>query len=323
MSAEILSRAATHARRAGVQVCWSQWAALGAYALQVDERSARSIVDIEPLILLTLAMRHEERRLTDFVVWWADTASRFVSVQRLTSMADRYADQRGRKLLGEFAALAAAGGDRRWKRYAGALPRPMGRRGKGPSELDLADPATLQVRLRAGLGVGARADLLAMLIGLRGRSASVRGIADGIGYTGTAVRSAAGDMVLGRFIRQGGGHPMEFFAPVARWAELLDLTVQEGTGEAATLELPEWRFWGHLFPFLDEAVTWSEGLEEGPKAGGRVIASRCRDLVERHRRAFELNGIPVPHPSDFAGTQFLIAFRDTTRIVKEWIEDNI
>ena len=322
MYAELLDEAADIARETGVRACWRQWVALGSYAMPVAERRARAIVDIEALLLLTLALRRHEPRLGDYVAWWARTASHLSSVQRLRSLADLYPGDRGRRLFVEFASLEHESGDRRWRRYAEADARPESRPAKGPADLDLADPATLQVRLRAGLGVGAKADVLAFLIGRRGERATVRRIAEAVAYTHTAVRAAAADMALGRLIREVRGHPTEYAAPARGWAELLELTTFEGP-EAGSPRAPPWRFWGRLFPFLDGVREWVREYEENPTGGEHVVASRARDVVERHARAFELNGIPVPLPADYKGRRFPVAFRDTVRAVADWLEENL
>ena len=93
MSIAILDEIVSVARRTGVSACRSQWVAMGAGANPSSEGRARSIVDLEALVLLSLYHREHERRLADLVVWWARTGSRLTSVKRLLTIARRFPGQ--------------------------------------------------------------------------------------------------------------------------------------------------------------------------------------------------------------------------------------
>ena len=154
MSDKIFKEIRSAVVQAGVQVCWAQWSALGSYA--TPERTARpiSIVDPEALILLSLGLEKEERRLGDMLFWWASVGSRLTSVQRIRTLA-KDLPQDVQQSVGRYATLASAAGDRRWTRLAAKeTPRPHDRRLKGPEVLNLAEASTLMLRLRAAFGVG-------------------------------------------------------------------------------------------------------------------------------------------------------------------------
>ena len=74
MSGEILKETGSLARQAAVRVAWAQWSSLGAPT--ADASSATSIIDPEALVLVSLAMLDEERRLADMLAWWARVGSR-------------------------------------------------------------------------------------------------------------------------------------------------------------------------------------------------------------------------------------------------------
>ena len=72
------------ARSAAVDAAWRQWAALGASA-QTPARSG-STIDPEALVLASSLPVEHERRLADFLLWWADTGAPLLSVQRTRSL---------------------------------------------------------------------------------------------------------------------------------------------------------------------------------------------------------------------------------------------
>ncbi len=84
MSVRTLDRIADEAREAAVTVAWRQWAALGSMAS--SGKRARSMVDPEALILLSLALRDHERRLSDVIHQWVVHGVRLLSVQRTKNL---------------------------------------------------------------------------------------------------------------------------------------------------------------------------------------------------------------------------------------------
>ena len=144
-----------------VSACWRQWRTL-TRAAAGDEATA-SILDPEALVLLSLTVRHRERRLQDLLHWWAKTGSTLLSVQRMRSLLAAFPES-VRGDLAWFASACRTSGDRRWqaltRRYADRVADVVARPGKGPDTLELLAPSTLLLRLRAGFGVGAKADML-------------------------------------------------------------------------------------------------------------------------------------------------------------------
>lgn len=318
MHSETWEEAARVAREAAVDACWSQWAALGSGAVPTAHGRATSIVDPEALVAGSLAFRRAEARLLDLVGWWASTGSRLTSLQRLKTVCDHFPDPVGSEALSLFGRLALDAGDRRWRRHATDEAPAQLRPGKGPEELYLSDPATLWLRLRAGMGVGAKADVLTFLLGLRGALATVSEIAEATAYTTLTARNATADMALGRLIRKDEGRPTSFFAPARPWHELLELRARE-RAESSLEEMPRWRYWLSLLAFLSHVNHWWQHARGQDKWSDRVLASKARDLIEEHTRTFALNGIPAPAFRDYRGTEFLDAFRQTIQSVADWI----
>jgi hypothetical protein len=52
-----------------------------------------------------------------------------------------------------------------------------------------------------------------------------------------------------------------------------------------------------------------------------VLASRARDLLEQHQRAFELNRIPISPTESFPGLEAVDGLLETTRVVSRWVEE--
>ncbi len=258
------------ARSAAVDAAWRQWAALGASAQ--TPAAIGSTIDPEALTLASSLLVKHERRLADFLLWWAGTGAALLSVHRtrslLRAMPDAAADA-----LAPFAASALAAGDRRWKTLAG--PEPLDARpGKGGDHPRLTDTSALVLRMRAAFGVGAKADVVAVLLGLE-RPATVREVANATRYTTVAARAALAELALAGFTEATGTSPESYQA--ARrdaWAGLL--------GAPA---LP-WTDWAGRYAALLDVAAWGERADAGGWSD-YVAASKARDLTERHAHTFQ------------------------------------
>lgn len=298
MSAPTPRSLAAEAMDACVAVAWAQWSALtGAAAGD----AAWSIVDPEALVLVSLAGAERERRLTDVLAGWTLASSTLLSVQRMTSLAKRFPAE-VRDGVADVATWAVAGGDARWARLAAGRTPPE-TRGKRPGALDLAHPAALMLRLRAGFGVGAKADVLAMLLGMRGAPARVAEMAAATGYSVRATRAAADEMARARLVHALPGTPAAYRADVAAWAPLLGVDA-----------VAPWRPWSLALPFLLDVAAWGR-VAEGEGWSPYVASSRARDLAERHAQALRHTGWPVPHEPDARGEAYLPAFGRLVRFV--------
>jgi len=322
MSANVVGRAGQIAREASVALCWTQWVGLGSVALPVESRQARSIVDPEALVLLSLFVSKEERRLADMVGWWARTASNLTSVQRLKTVASTFPDKVLSDGLPLFSLLAAEAGDRRWRGSAGGTVPDWVRPDKGPAALELIQPSALWPRLRAGFGVGAKADALVFLLGLRGGWASVKVISFATGYSTVTVRQAVGEMTLARLIRETGGRPSEYLAPSRPWATLLGFH-ECGNGSSTSGTGPQWCFWADLFAFLAKVMAWSRSADSTVGPSARVVASGARSLMEAHSEAFRLNDIEVPPPEAFKGRAAVEGLLETVEAVSTWAREHV
>lgn len=262
-----------------LDVTWRQWSALDAQA--AVNQPARSIVDPEALILLSLSLIDEEKRFADLLRDWIVRNSDLISIQRVRNLSRAYQEPVARRLgwLAEVAITEAK--DPRWR----SIPRPanpsamshgkMVRAGKDRARrARFSTAASLLARLRSGLGVGAKTDTLAFLLGNDGRWATVREITLATGYTIAAVRRAAEDMAAARLIRSRNDAAAEYGADQVAWGRLL------GLGPT----LPRWRDWAQRFEFVAAFRQWAAALrlETSPYASDVAV----RELVSKHSHAF-------------------------------------
>ncbi|GAB5520935.1 MAG: MarR family transcriptional regulator [Rhodothermales bacterium] len=264
-------------------------------------------------MLLTLQIRTHERRLDDFLGWWAGTGAGLLSVQRIFNLLDSFPKPASAE-LGGFARLASAAGDCRWKRHAHASEDPplKPRTGKGTDTLTLHAPPALLLRLRAGLGVGAEADLLTLLLGLHGERVTTKEAAKALGYTEVAVRTAAQDMALAGFVEETLERPVRYAARGEPWVAVL----HPSSGDIT--RIPRWRYWAGLFPLLADTQRWAQEGRAG-EWSPYVWSSRARDVLERHQRTLDMVRLQTPIHGHHRGTDVLPAFVDTTEQVAEWI----
>ena len=309
-------------KASSVEVCWSQWVGLGSPASPTDSRQARSMIDPEALLAFSLHLSMEERRLQDMVSWWARVGSSLTSVQRFRSVSDRFPGPEGTRSLRVFAQMAVAAGDKRWVRHVGGLSDGERVVEKGRGEPALIEHCTLWLRLRAGLGVGAKADILAFLLGSDGQWASASTISFATHYSGVTIRKAANEMAMARLIRQTEGRPAEYRAPPGPWWELL-LPNPRSKRAASSPQPPGWRYWSEIFAFLVGVMEWARLASPSAGRDPYVLASKARDLVEQHQRAFALSGIPTPPPEAFPGRAAPNGLAETVEIVLGWMRDEV
>jgi hypothetical protein len=297
--------AASRLRDASLTACWRQWRALGASLSRASSAQARFVVDVEALLLMSLRLVPTERRLEDAVAWWAATSSRLVSVQRLRTLA-RHGPPDSARDVADFAAFASRAGDHRWARLAGKRKQPP-RALKGPEQAHLDAGVTLMPRLRAAFGVGAKADVLLLLLTAPRPEATARDLSMALDYTARAVRDAAEDMVLAGLLEAHDERPRRYFVRREPWSELL---LDGGA-------LPHWRPWSGAFLLVSHLLTDAEALA---RKSAYLRASATRDLVERHARRLEqVHGLPqLPKATADA---YLPAFERYADELATWIEE--
>ncbi|MDP9177567.1 MAG: MarR family transcriptional regulator [Gemmatimonadota bacterium] len=296
-------------RDSALEVAWRQWRALGASAAlkSHSSRHLQSLIDPEALVLFSLLRIEDERRLADLIRDWMVLNSDLLSVQRVKNLANDYGkDVRGKLAprLEWVAGLAVEKGkDFRWRSLV-ALPhsRLSGVHGAHPlgfttrnSKIShatagsktravrarLTEPSALFLRLRLGLGVGVKADVIGFLLGKGEEWATVREIAEATAYSRVSVRRAVDDLAAARLVLALEAQPAGYRAERRTWASLLQI---EGT--------PVWQNWHQRFTFVSAFMAWVDALEKRPLSA-YAFGAQGRELLEQHRRAFEHNRIAV------------------------------
>jgi hypothetical protein len=277
-------------RRATTDVVWIQWRAIGGHA--ATRVRARSLIDPEALVLMSLMLAPAEPRLGELVSDWAILNAPLLSVQRIKNlMAEGPADAHGR--VGAFARLVLAEAkDIRWRslatagRAGGALTRRTNK--TRAREASLLDDAALWLRLRLGLGVGIKADTMAFLLGGSGTWATVRMVATATSYTPPAVRRAVDDLArAGLVLSRSRPHtPAEYSARGTPWAAALGL---KGP-------LPPWRNWYARFTFATAFLTWAEKARTR-NVSRYAFGAHAGDLLAQHASAFDQNETSTRSPN--------------------------
>lgn len=297
-----VDRLATTLRQAVLQLTWRQWRALGAGAAARtpggEPRRLHSVVDPEALVLISLLLVNEERRLADLLPDWTIRNSDLLSVQRVKNLEADYPEPTRpviARRLRWFATVACnEGKDLRWQSLAAEkpdadsdhneeiLPRSQALRGHGapPKKVRAArvrasNAATLLLRLRLGIGVGVKADVLTYLLAQVQDWSSIRDVTDATGYTIAAVRRAAKDLAAAQFIQSLEGQTGAYRAMHDAWRPLLALE-----------QRPRWGSWRERFAFTAAFLDWAEEVRDRPLSW-YAFGAHGRQLLDRHRAAFE------------------------------------
>lgn len=308
MSKQAISAIRERAEAAALDAVWAQWSALTPAAAGGPAGSGWTIIDPEALVLASLALTPVEQRLQDLVAAWARTAGFLMSKNRFSSLEEWF--PAGVEFgVADFAYYAAEAGHASWKRLAPSKAAYSPReKSLGPINLTLG-PA-LVLRLRAGFGVNAKADLLAMLLGLHGAPADLKLITAATGYTERAIRNATEEMVLASLLTELPGRPSAFRVDEKPWAALLD---PQGAPPDAP-QVPPWRFWSAILPFLLAIERWGRKAEQ-EKWSEYVASSRARDIYERHEKRLSQAGFFLSSPRGRVGEAFLEDLADGVGLV--------
>ena len=143
-----------------IEMLWSHWHELGVSSA-VPRRHADDCIDPEPLIAFTAVHGDLDPRLRDESIDWVLRYGTYVSKARLKNvLADQELLDDAR--FGEYAATVNANGGAGWP---GARGTPLAFRSRARAVLDdLSRPALLSLRIRAIVGVGARAELIRVFL---------------------------------------------------------------------------------------------------------------------------------------------------------------
>ena len=137
-----------------LDLAWSLWAELGVSGWQRNHMS--HAIDPELLILFTAALGDADPRLRDESIDWCVTYGRYISATRLKNLLETQTPA-VQSTFGEIAATVSAHSAVRWPQRTKA--HRFERTGRSVID-DFLRPSLIVLRLRAFLGVGARAEIV-------------------------------------------------------------------------------------------------------------------------------------------------------------------
>lgn len=286
---------------------WIQWRSLGSF-IETD-RLANTMIDPEALLLISLTLRHRERRLLDVLVSWAKNGSKLLSLQRVKNLVGRYPVMVSDRLA-EFAHQSMVeGNDFRWSRLASANAGPAARNQiLWKAYPAIWHPAALLLRIRLGFGMGITPDLLSFLLSLRGEWTNASQISQAICYSPYSIRRVADDMASAHLIESTQVKPVKYRAKPEAWTTLFGIAGK----------IPIWCFWYQVYAFAAKIInSYESGEWEGLSA--YMLSTKLRDLVEDNQDVFIWNQINIPDPRRYIGEEYLLAFNQTINNLTEWI----
>jgi len=263
--------------------------------------------DPEALLLLSLDLGREEPRLFEEVLDWLLVNQRLISSQRLRNLSR---DEEDRALAGAATSWLAE-----WRtRTAAPTPQSDARAGAEPLFLDSAveprqlDPAFLEhgflkaqveparrsghpdlkapinfaLRLRGLLGVGARAEVVRVLLTVDAPRMSLQAIAESSGYAKRNVYEAASSLRdSGLAISTTLGNELRFEVPPEPWLELLGVR-----------RLPVHVDWVQRFSAYRVLLRWLRD-PANESLSGYMLASEARAVLTRVAPDFRFAGDTV------------------------------
>jgi hypothetical protein len=295
---------------------WRQWSQLGvAGTVPFDDRW---VIDPEALLVLSLEIGRYDPRLFDEIIDWTIRNGRLLSIQRLKNIFGLSASDSMARTLSAFAGVVDSHDPKsRWHRlakqsgWADVAPEPffvdlagqplpvLGiseqeflRSGYARSPIQsrgmsavvpMRPPTNLLFRLRAFLGLGPRAEILACVLTHLGGNAS--DIARSTWYSQPQVQEALSGLARAEVVlaKQRGGNKT-YALSEGRWLALLDLTGDQ---------LPSWVDWPRVFAALLEVTRLLAAVvSEAPS--DYLLKSDLFGLSAKLRTGLTDTGIPNP-----------------------------
>lgn len=263
---------------------WGAWTALGVSGW--ERQRAPVTLDPEPLIILTAALGTSDARLRDEVIDWCILAESLLSRTRLRALVRGWDLRPGQ--WAEFAGTVSSHTKTAWP-GAGASRR---YRPSGKSELRvLGTEAGLALRVRAGLGVSARAEIVSLLLCLPTQAVDTRDVASRTGYTSRTVTDAY------KALQAGGLVQAVTTDRAARWKLVPDKEFRSAFGPVPSA-YPAWQ------PLLSGLWRLYRTVEAHENAPPAIRSVEARETLLAARATLARAGIqlPIPGPGSDAWT---------------------
>jgi hypothetical protein len=178
-----------------LDLAWSLWAELGVDA--TVRRHDWQAIDLEPLIIFTSHLGAADSRLRASTIDWCINNARFASAFRLRNLAEQ-ASPATRAAFGRFAATVRTHAKAPWPGQGDPLTLLHPGRIGSP---DLRRPSLVQLRLRALVGVSARAEILKLMLAEPDRPQSASTLAEDAAYGKGSVAQALDMLTLAGIVQ--------------------------------------------------------------------------------------------------------------------------
>jgi len=173
-----------------LDLAWSLWAELGLDGIR--RRHDWQAIDLEPLIIFTSYIGNADSRLRANSMDWCIANARFASAFRLRNLAQDAPIDMG-DAFGRYAATVKAHAKVPWPSHGDPLALWTSEHIGVP---DLRRPSLIQLRLRAFVGVSARAEILKLMLAEPDRGYSASALANAAGYGKGSVAQALDLMTM-------------------------------------------------------------------------------------------------------------------------------
>jgi len=249
-------------------------------------------IDVEPLIIFTAWLDERDIRLRDEATDWCIRNWRFISRTRLRNLTLRQPKD-VQTAVGEFVATVAHSAGVPWP--GATEPRPY--KVTGRSVLSpLERPAMVWIRLRSMFGIGARSEILRVLLSRPTGSTSVARLAERTGYMKRTVADECETLELAKLLSVRI-LANRFLYSLARRSEL----------ESLLGDLPSIRpDWTAIFNVVRELVLFDEAEE---RLSIRTLPVHARKSLDRIRDDLDELGIDTTYDS-VQGEELTTAVRE-------------
>jgi hypothetical protein len=279
-------------------LAWSLWAELGASGWERHHR--RWFVDPEALVVFTAWLGDTDARLRDEATDWCVRYGTWLSATRLANLLAGASDGT-RERFGELAATVCEHSPLRWR----GATRPRKYNPTGRSRLDsFAAASLIGLRIRGIVGVGARAEVVRLMLAAPDTSFSASDLVEDAGFKKRNVADALDSL------RWGG------VLAVERSRNQLRYRLVDAQGWRTMLgELPTvWLHWTSVFPTL---AAVADGEERANRLPDRVRNVELSKLVRDNSQAIVAARMPTP-PAPGPEIRFAEAFSEWfARVVSE------
>ena len=323
-----------------LSLLWRQWTLLGVSGQQLErhnENTERFIIDPEPLLLVTSELGRFDARLFDESLNWLRQYGKLINIQRLkgilqqrilgnpqvlAAMASTVLENRrlskwrtiesmGKERAGSDslfrtineASLTVSSPDPHFKKFGFIRGTSTARPNATPPQV-ASYSELLLVKLRALLGVNARAEIIAALLSLQVAHPSA--LARRIAYLPRSVQDTLNEMTLSGHITSERSREKYFSLRPGDWNFLM---TWDAPNPQSAPRFPRWIDWTVVFALLQDTINLLHA-DEMKTASPLMAALRLREIYERHSPRLAETGLAenFTNTSRRSGTEFLDSF---------------